>query len=138
MLKQHILFIRFDNKAKYVKNKTMTNRNEQIYELVYSLPISEELRKQYIDKTKKLTKECGCGMGAKFTALSLILITIDCVFFYNIQWNTVLVRILAYLSFILILTITGKLLGLMMARIKKYWLYKDLLKNKNHTLVWDV
>gem|GEM_PF-3782783 len=109
----------------------MKNQNKQIYELVYSLPMSEELRKQYIDTIDQLTKECGCAMGANFTALSLILITIDCIFFYHFQWNTVLVRIITYVSFILILTLMGKLLGLLVARIKKYRLYKALQTKKH-------
>ena len=116
----------------------MTNRDRRIYELVHSLPISEDLRKKYTDKADKLAKECGCAMGARFTALSLIFITIDCIFFYSFQCNTVLVRVLTYLTFIFILTVMGKVLGLLMARIKKYWLYKKILKNKKQILLWDV
>lgn len=90
----------------------------------------EDKRKQiYVQRTEKLSRECGCSMGAKFTVLSIIVTLVHLFFFSNFQFN-ILFQILKYLLFIFVLSLLGKLFGLAIAKIRLYLIYRSLIQQQ--------
>lgn len=85
----------------------------------------EELH-PYAEKARAYRNECGCSMGAAFFSLSIVILVIrSAVFHFAVNGRWVMAIVHAILL-MLGAAILGKLVGIGVARIRLFLLYRDL------------
>ena len=99
----------------------------KIEQLLKELP-NEKLNKGYfLEKTKNLSNECGCFLAGVFLVISMVML-ISYVFLMN-NINLLKTCSMGFL-FIFSSVVTGKLLGIGIAKVRLFLLYKLLLKQR--------
>jgi hypothetical protein len=104
----------------------MKEFNHKIDAILDHIPNDRADKISYVEKIKKYRNECGCSMGAIFSTLSVVLALIYLVLFLN-QVNANIIKTgIATVLCIFISGITGKLIGIGIARIKLVMLYRSI------------
>lgn len=103
----------------------------KIESLLNDFPDENKNKSFYAERIKKYSNECGCSLGAKFLAASVSGTPLYLFLFHDGK-NTGMIKIsLMVLLIIFISGITGKLIGIGIAKIKLLLLYRYLLHKRN-------
>jgi hypothetical protein len=95
-------------------------------QLWHTHPSEREELRPYVAKARAYRNECGCSMGAAFFSASVVILVIRSAVFHfavNGRWFMAIVHAIL---FTLGAAISGKLVGIGVARIRLLLLYRDL------------
>ena len=97
-----------------------------IERLLDSFPEERENLRPYVDRAKAYANECGCTMGGVFAMVSVGLLIAYYLFFDGFGAGNLIVNGLTMATLVFSAGITGKLIGIGLARIRLALLYRQL------------
>ncbi|HEY5748741.1 MAG TPA: hypothetical protein VIU12_21875 [Chryseolinea sp.] len=97
------------------------------YSILSQLPLGEDLKTTYKERASHYFNACGCSSGGIF----LVAATLGYVPYW-IFVNPSLKALVYGLFFVFVTSLFGKLVGITVARVKLFILYKTLLKKQHY------
>ncbi len=101
-------------------------RTDLLQRLWNALPEQRGELLPYFRQARAYKSECGCTMGGVFLMGALILLLLDILFFHVLSSGGWLSTGLEGTAFIFGASIVGKATGIVIARIRLAWMYREL------------
>jgi hypothetical protein len=98
-----------------------------IDQLFHSSPEAREWLGPYMKRIETYSHECGCSMGASFLVAALGLVLVHCFLAKDSCRTNMFTDALRGIVFVFFASVAGKLLGILLARVRLALLYRYLI-----------